>query len=61
MLFVDRGFKSARDFFRHYQRLSGSLWLPDEGSAPRAELWRNPHARHPLPADLARALSDTVR
>ncbi len=56
-LFVQRGFTGTRDFLRHYQRLSGALWLVGEPGAPRVSLWRNPQARHPLPADLARALS----
>jgi hypothetical protein len=56
-LFLQRGFTGARDFLRHYQRLSGAVWLAGEPGAARASLWRNPQARHPLPADLARALS----
>jgi hypothetical protein len=59
-LFQERGFAGTRDFLRHYQRLSGVLWLAGAPGAPRASLWRNPQARHPLPADLARALSDAV-
>jgi hypothetical protein len=59
-LFQQRGFAGARDFLRHYQRLSGALWLAGEPGAPQASLWRNPQARHPLPADLARALLNTV-
>jgi hypothetical protein len=59
-LFVQRGFIGVRDFLRHYQRLSGALWLTGEPDAPRASLWRNPQARHRLPADLARALSNMV-
>jgi len=55
-LFRERGFTGTRDFLRHYQRLSGALWLVGEPGAPRASLWRNPQARHPLPPDLARAL-----
>jgi hypothetical protein len=55
-VFQRRGFAGARDFLRHYQRLSGVLWLAGDLGAPRATLWRNPQARHPLPADLARAL-----
>lgn len=59
-LFLQRGFTGVRDFLRHYQRLSGALWLAGEPVAARATLWRNPQARHSLPADLARALSKTV-
>jgi hypothetical protein len=56
IFFQERGFTGARDFLRQYQRLSAALWLAGEpGAAP--SLWRNPQARHPLPADLARALS----
>jgi hypothetical protein len=55
--FQQRGFTGTRDFLRHYQRLSGALWLAGEPGALQASLWRNPRARHPLPVDLARALS----
>jgi hypothetical protein len=55
-LFVQRGFAGTRDFLRHYQRLSGALWFAGEFSTPPG-LWRNPQARHPLPADIARALT----
>jgi hypothetical protein len=55
-LFLRRGFSGVRDFLRHYQRLSGVLWLTGKPDAPPASLWRNPQARHPVPADLARAL-----
>jgi hypothetical protein len=54
--FRERGFTGVRDFSRHYQRLSAAMWLAGEAGAPPT-LWRNPQARHPLPADLARALS----
>ena len=57
VFFQQRGFTGARDFLRHYQRMSGALWLAGEPGAQPASLWRNPQARHPLPADLARALS----
>jgi hypothetical protein len=57
VFFQRRGFTGTRDFLRHYQRLSGALWLAGEPGALSASLWRNPQARHPLPADLARALS----
>jgi len=53
VFFQQRGFTGTRDFLRHFQRLSGALWL---GGALPVGLWRNPQARHPLPADLARAL-----
>jgi hypothetical protein len=59
-LFQQRGFTGVRDFLRHYQRLSGALWLAGAPRAQHASLWRNPQARHPLPADLARALSNTM-
>ena len=58
VLFQRRGFTGTRDFLRHYQRLSGALWLAGAPGAPGASLWRNPQARHPLPSDLARALGD---
>ena len=54
-LFVERGFGGTRDFLRHYQRLSGALWLSGEQDGP-ANLWRSGQARHPVPPDLARAL-----
>ena len=60
VLFQQRGFTGVRDFLRHYQRLSGALWLAGAPGALRASLWRNPQARHPLSADLARALGNTV-
>ena len=59
-LFRQRGFTGVRDFLRHYQRLSGAVWLAGESVEARASLWRNPQARHALPADLARALTGTV-
>jgi hypothetical protein len=60
-VFRQRGFTTARDFLRHYQRLSGALWLAGESGAREVDLWRNPQARHPLPADLARAIGSAVR
>jgi hypothetical protein len=59
-LFRKRGFAGTRDFLRHYQRLSGILWAVGEHGAQRAGLWRNPQARHALPADLATALTRSV-
>jgi len=56
MFFEQRGFTGTRDFQRHYQRLSGAVWLAGNTGGPPS-LWRNPQARHLLPADLARALS----
>ena len=61
VLFLQRGFTGVRDFLRHYQRLSGALWLAGEPVAARATLWHNPQARHSLPADMARAITVTVR
>jgi hypothetical protein len=57
VLFQQRGFTGTRVFLRHYQRMSGALWVVGEGDTPQTTLWRNPQARHPLPADLARALT----
>ncbi|HTJ60752.1 MAG TPA: hypothetical protein VL333_06125 [Candidatus Saccharimonadales bacterium] len=54
-LFRTRGFTGARDFLRHYRRLSGILWS-DQRGAPAEVLWSNRNARHPLPAELARVL-----
>lgn len=59
--FQQRGFTGTRDFLRHYRRLSGAVWLAGEPGASKATLWRNPQARHPLPADLARALTSTEK
>jgi len=59
-LFVRHGFGGTRDFLRHYRRLSGALWLAGDRSAQLATLWRNPQARHPLPADLARAFGQSA-
>jgi hypothetical protein len=60
VLFQQRGFTGVRDFIRQYQRLSAAVWLTGEPVGAQASLWRNPQARHPLPADLARALSKAV-
>jgi hypothetical protein len=50
--FARRSFLGARDFSRHYGRLSAvRLLTPD---API--LWLQPQARHPLPPDLATLL-----
>ncbi len=54
--FRERGFSGARDFLRYYRRLSGVLWI-SEGAPPQADLWRSPLARHPLAADIGRALA----
>jgi hypothetical protein len=59
VFFQQRGFTGTRDFLRHYQRLSGALWMAGGPGALHASLWRNPQARHPLPADLAKALGST--
>lgn len=52
------GLGGARDYTRAIARLSGVLraaeW--DLASAARLSLWRNPTARHALPADLGRSL-----
>ncbi len=65
-LITRRGEETARDYvFRHFRRQHLEKFLPglqklglaDEPDAPRPGLWRNPQARHPLSADLARALS----
>jgi hypothetical protein len=48
IFFTRKGFRDAVDFLRQYRLLS-AIW--QEGS-----LWRNPLAKHPLPAELATAL-----
>jgi hypothetical protein len=51
--FTRRGFLGARDFVRHYGRLS-AIRLVAAGASPVLRL--QPHARHPLPPDLAAIL-----
>ncbi len=51
--FMRRGFAGARDFHKHYGRLS-AVRLVGPDAAP--VLWRNPQARHPLPPDLTAIL-----
>ncbi|HEX8230344.1 MAG TPA: hypothetical protein VF826_13650 [Chloroflexia bacterium] len=51
--FTRRGFLGARDFLRHYSRLSG-IRLVAAGASPILRL--QPQARHPLPPDLAAIL-----
>jgi hypothetical protein len=51
--FVRRGFLGARDFLRHYSRLS-AIRLIAPGEPPVLRL--QPQARHPLPPDLATIL-----
>jgi hypothetical protein len=56
--FTRRGFLGARDFLRHYSRLSAiRLVTPDEPPI----LWLHPQARHPLPPDLATILGRGTR
>ena len=51
--FTRRGFLGARDFLRHYSRLSAvRLTTPDAPTVLRLQ----PQARHPLPPDLANIL-----
>ncbi|MDX6410284.1 MAG: hypothetical protein QOE13_3355, partial [Gaiellaceae bacterium] len=54
-VFRQRGFSGARDFLRHYRRLSGVLLFAESGG-PTVDLWKNPQGRHPLPAALATIL-----
>ena len=50
--FTRRGYRSAADFIRRYQQLSGIvLRRPDESA-----LWLNPIARHKAPPDVVKAL-----
>jgi hypothetical protein len=51
--FSRRGFLGARDFLKHYRRLS-AIRLITPGAAP--VLWLHPQARHRLPPDLATLL-----
>lgn len=48
--FIRRGFLGARDFLKHYSRLSAVRLIPPD--APPV-LRLQPQARHPLPPDLA--------
>lgn len=48
IFFTRKGFKDAVDFLRQYRNLS-AVWQP-------GSLWRNPLAKHALPAELATAL-----
>lgn len=50
--FTRRGFASAADFLRQYQRLSGIVWQPAGGTT----VWLNPIARHKTPEGIAGAL-----
>lgn len=54
---IERGYRSARDFRRQAQRLSAVLLRWGEAAQHGGGLWRNPGARHALPADLARLLT----
>jgi hypothetical protein len=57
-IFQRYGLQGARDYQRHISRLSGVLRVAgwNQAGAVRKSLWRNPSARHVLPADLAQAL-----
>ena len=50
--FTRRGFESAADFLRQYQRLSGIVWR----QADATDLWLNPLTRHKLAPELATAI-----
>lgn len=50
--FARRGYKSAADFLRHYQRLSGVVLRRAGGNL----LWLNPPARHKMPPEIATAI-----
>jgi hypothetical protein len=56
--FVRRGFNSAVDFLKQYQRLSAVLFHPHltQGNGEAVSLWLNPLARQRLPDDLRNAL-----
>lgn len=57
-VFQRNGLLGARDYARQVVRLSGVLRVADwdEAGAARLSLWRNPAARHAVPAELGRAL-----
>lgn len=46
--FTRRGFASAADFFKQYQRLSGIVLQQGDGNV----VWLNTLARHPVPQDI---------
>lgn len=50
--FMRRGFKSATDFLRQYQRLSGIVLRRPRGNV----MWLNPLARHRVPPPIAAAI-----
>ncbi len=54
--FTRRGFESAADFLRQYQRLSGIVWQ----QAGALHLWPNPIARHKMLPELAAAMKSLV-
>jgi hypothetical protein len=56
--FARRGFSSAGDFLKQYQRLSAVLFHPHltQNNRPAVSLWLNPLARRRLPDDLRNAL-----
>ena len=56
--FTRRGFESARDFIKQYQRLSAVLFYTRNatGSGGSSALWHNTIARQRLPDDLRKAL-----
>ncbi len=56
--FTRRGFLSAGDFLKQYQRLSAVLFHtpPTDGDGQAGQLWLNPIVRHRLPNDLRNAL-----
>lgn len=51
-LFTRRGFDSAADFLKHYQRLSGIVLRQSDENM----LWLNSLARHKVPPEIARAI-----
>ncbi|MEP7190875.1 MAG: hypothetical protein ABI901_16920, partial [Roseiflexaceae bacterium] len=56
--FTRRGFLSAGDFLKQYQRLSAVRFHAPlaTGGEPASRLWLNAIARHRLPNDLRNAL-----
>ena len=54
---AQHGFRTPRDFFKDYLRLSAiAMWSAPDGAEPTSLLWLNPQARHPLPKEIATIL-----
>ncbi len=50
--FAERGFKTAADFYRQFQKLSAMMLEPVPGDGASPAIWLNPIARQPLLKEL---------